>query len=103
MSKHVMPVSHYLAVFAALLILTVTTAEIAFVDLGPLNNVVAISIACLKALLVVLFFMHVKYSSRVTWVFAGAGFFWLIFLFGITMTDYMSRDWLHLQASIYLP
>ena len=103
MSGHVSPKSHYLAIFAALLVLTLITVKVAYLDLGPLNTVVALTIACLKGLLVVLFFMHVKYNSRLTWVFAGAGFFWLIFLFGITMADYVSRDWLDLQASIYLP
>jgi cytochrome c oxidase subunit IV len=103
MSGHVSPKSHYFAIFAALLVLTLITVKVAYLDLGPLNNVAALAIASLKGLLVVLFFMHVKYNSRLTWVFAGAGFFWLIFLFGITMADYVSRDWLDLQASIYLP
>ena len=103
MSGHVSPKSHYLAIFAALLVLTLVTVKVAYLDLGPLNTVAALTIACIKGLLVVLFFMHVKYGSRLTWGFAGAGFFWLIFLFGITMVDYVSRDWLELQASIFLP
>jgi cytochrome c oxidase subunit 4 len=52
-----------------------------------------LTIACAKALLVVLFFMHVRWSTRLTWVVAGAGFFWLLILFSITMADYMSRGW----------
>ena len=102
MSGHITPRSHYLAIFAALLVLTAITIKVAYIDLEPLNSLVAISIACLKGLLVVLYFMHVKYSSRLTWVFAGAGFFWLIFLIGITFTDYMSRDWLELQPSSFI-
>ena len=62
-------------------------------DLGALNNVVMLAIACTKALLVILFFMHVRWSSRLTWVVAASGFFWLLILFGITMTDYLTRGW----------
>jgi cytochrome c oxidase subunit 4 len=63
------------------------------VDLGALNNVVMLAIACTKALLVILFFMHVRWSSRLTWVVAASGFVWLLILFGITMTDYLTRGW----------
>jgi cytochrome c oxidase subunit 4 len=53
-----------------------------------------LAIACTKALLVVLFFMHVRWSTRLTWVVAASGFFWLLIMFTITMSDYMSRGWL---------
>ena len=66
----------------------------AFVDMGPMNNVVMLTIAIIKATLVVLFFMHVRWSTRLTWVVAAAGFFWLLILFGITMGDYMTRGWI---------
>ena len=62
-------------------------------DLGALNNVVMLAIACTKALLVILFFMHVRWSTRLTWVVAASGFVWLLILFGITMTDYLTRGW----------
>jgi cytochrome c oxidase subunit 4 len=90
---HVAPKSLYYAVFAALVVGTILTVIVARFDLGALNNVVMLTIACTKALLVVLFFMHVRWGTRLTWVVAGAGFFWLLILFSITMSDYMSRGW----------
>jgi cytochrome c oxidase subunit 4 len=90
---HVAPKSLYYFVFLALVVGTVLTVIVAKFDLGPLNNVVMLTIACTKALLVVLFFMHVRWGTRLTWVVAGAGFFWLLILFSITMSDYMSRGW----------
>jgi cytochrome c oxidase subunit 4 len=91
---HVAPKSLYYTIFAALMIGTLLTVVVAFYDLGYLNNVVMLAIACTKALLVILFFMHVRWSSRLTWVVAGSGFFWLLILFTITMSDYLSRGWL---------
>ena len=90
---HVAPISLYLAVFAALMVGTILTVVVAKFDLGALNNIVMLAIACTKALLVVLFFMHVRWGTRLTWVVAGSGFFWLLILFTLTMTDYMSRGW----------
>jgi cytochrome c oxidase subunit 4 len=83
----------YYAVFAALIVGTALTVGAAEVDLGALNNIVMLLIACTKAALVVLFFMHVRWSTRLTWVVAASGFFWLLILFGLTMTDYLSRGW----------
>src|SRR5688572_8344764 len=93
MSGHVSPKSLYYAIFGALMVLTVITVAAAFVNLGALNFPVAISIAILKATLVVLFFMHVKYSSRLTKMVVGTSFFFLAILFALTLTDYMSRGW----------
>jgi cytochrome c oxidase subunit 4 len=93
MSGHVAPKSLYYLIFLALMIGTGLTVLVAKFDLGPLNNIVMLSVACVKALLVILFFMHVRWGSRLTWVVAGSGFFWLLILFSITMTDYMSRGW----------
>jgi cytochrome c oxidase subunit IV len=93
MSGHVTPKSLYYFVFLALIVGTGLTVLVAMFDLGPLNNIVMLTIACGKALLVVLYFMHVRWGTRLTWVVAGSGFFWLIILFGITMGDYMSRGW----------
>jgi cytochrome c oxidase subunit IV len=93
MSGHVTPKSLYYFVFLALLVGTGLTVVVAMFDLGPLNNIMMLTIACAKALLVILFFMHVRWSSRLTWVVAGSGFFWLLILFGLTMGDYMSRGW----------
>jgi len=83
----------YYMVFGALILGTILTVAAAKVDMGALNNIVMLVIACTKASLVILFFMHVRWSSRLTWVVAMAGFFWLLILFGIGMSDYMSRGW----------
>ena len=82
----------YALVFLALLVLTGLTTAIAFLDLGgSINTTVALAIAVGKALLVILYFMHVRYSDRLTWVFASAGFFWLLILIGGTMDDVLTR------------
>jgi len=93
MSGHVAPKSMYVWVFLALIVGTGLTVAAAFVDMGALNNVVMLGIAITKATLVVLFFMHVRWSTRLTWVVAASGFFWLLILFGLTMMDYLSRGW----------
>ena len=94
-SDHVVSIKLYSAIFGALLAMTLATAGAAFIDLGGnLNTVVAMLIAARKALLVILFFMHVRYSSRLTWVFVGAGFFWLMILLSLTLADVLSRRWL---------
>ena len=81
----------YLAVFTALLVLTGLTVAAAFVDLGPVNTPVAMGIACLKAFLVLAWFMHLKVSHRLVWVFVGAGFVWLMLLIGFTVGEGFSR------------
>ena len=93
MSEHKVPVSTYLVVFACLLVLTALTVYAAEQDLGRLNAAVALTIATTKASLVVLFFMHVKYSSRLTQLFVVAGIIWLGILIFITMSDFLSRTW----------
>ena len=90
---HLAPKGLYYTIFIALLVGTAITVAVAFVDLGPMNNVVMLAIASAKALLVILFFMHVRWSTRLTWVVAGAGFFWLLILLSITMADYLTRGW----------
>jgi cytochrome c oxidase subunit IV len=92
MSEHVLPSKLYYGIWGALLCLTVLTAWIATVDLGPLNTVVALFIATGKALLVVLFFMHVKYTSeRMTKLVIVAAIFWLLLLLGLSLADYTTR------------
>ncbi|PYR95217.1 MAG: oxidase [Acidobacteria bacterium] len=93
MSGHVAPKTMYYAVFLALLAGTGLTVAAAFFDMGAMNNVVMLAIASIKALLVILFFMHVRWSTRLTWVVVASGFFWLLIMFGLTMTDYFSRGW----------
>jgi cytochrome c oxidase subunit 4 len=84
----------YFAVFAALLGLTAVTVAVAFVDLGALNTVVAMTIAVVKGLLVMLFFMHLRGSEKLVWLYAAAGFAWLAVLILLTMSDIVSRAWL---------
>ena len=91
MSGHVSPKSMYYTIFGALMIFTALTVGVAFIDLGILNFPVAIGIAVTKATLVILFFMHVNHSSKLTKLIVGASFFFLILLFGLTMMDYLSR------------
>ena len=90
---HVSSIAFYLLIFGALIVGTVLTVVVAKFDLGPLNNIVMLTVACAKALLVILYFMHVRWSTRLTWVVAASGFFWLLILFTLTMADYMSRGW----------
>jgi cytochrome c oxidase subunit IV len=84
----------YFGIFAALMVFTGITVGVAFINLGPFNFPVAISIAIIKATLVILFFMHVKYSSRLTKLIIGTGMFFLLIMFVLTLTDYVSRGWL---------
>jgi len=93
-ADHVAPKSLYYAVFAALIVGTLLTYAAARVDMGALNNVVMLTIALTKALLVILFFMHVRWGTRLTWLVVASGFFWLLILFSITMTDFLTRGWI---------
>jgi cytochrome c oxidase subunit 4 len=96
---HIVPVKIYVVIFLALACLTVLTTAVAFVDLGPFNNVVMLAISLLKTSLVVLFFMHVKYSTRLVPLIAVGAVVWLLIMFGITMSDYMTRGWLGAGSS----
>jgi cytochrome c oxidase subunit IV len=93
MSQHIVPRSTYVAIYLALMVLTAVTTGVAFFDLGLANPVVALSIAVLKASLVVLFFMHMRWSSRLTMVVAGSALFWLGIMLVLTMSDYATRGW----------
>ena len=90
---HIASVKSYVGIFLLLMVLTTVTVLVAYVNLGQLNKVVALGIATLKATLVILYFMHVKYSSRLTKVVIMSGFFFLIILLALTMVDYGSREW----------
>jgi cytochrome c oxidase subunit 4 len=90
-----------LAVFIALLALTALTTGVAFINLGGVGNVaVALAIAITKAVLVALYFMHLRYSTRLTVVFAGAGIFWLGILVALTLSDYISRGWVRMFEAV---
>ena len=95
MSEHIVSRKVYFAIFGALMVGTAVTVMVAFIDLGAkFNTIVALTVAVIKATLVVLYFMHVRYSSRLTWVIVGSGLFWLGIMFALTLSDYMSRGWL---------
>ena len=92
MSEHIVPTRTYYVIFLMLMACTALTVWVAYLDLGPLNTIAAIAIAVFKAVLVVLFFMHVKYSSKLTWAVIAGGVFWLLILLTI-MGDYLTRAW----------
>ena len=94
MSQLLVPRQLYYRVFVALLGLTLLTVGVAFLDLGSLNTIIALTIAVVKALLVLLFFMHLRYSSSLIWIVWGAGIFWVMLLLTITLSDYLTRSWL---------
>ena len=90
---HVVPTRVYYTIFATLLVCTYLTWQVAFFDLGPLNTVAALTIAVFKAVLVVLFFMHVKYGTRLTRLVVIGGVFWLMILLALLLSDYLTRGW----------
>jgi cytochrome c oxidase subunit 4 len=92
-TDHVLPARTYYVVFAVLMFCTYLTWQVAYFDLGPMNTVAALAIAIFKATLVVLFFMHVKYSTRLTWAVVVGSVFWLGILLALTMSDYLTRAW----------
>jgi len=93
-STHIVPVSTYIFVFLALIVGTVITWQVALIDLGRFNVIVALTIAVSKATLVILFFMHVKYSPRLTKLVVLSGVFWLIILLTVTEADLLTRTWM---------
>ncbi len=90
---HVVPVRVYYIIFATLMALTAITVAVAYVDLGAMNAVVALVIACFKATIVVLYFMHVKYSTRLIKLTVVAGLYWMGILLALTLGDYLTRGW----------
>src|SRR5438067_10914457 len=94
MSEHIVYPRVYVVIFLALLLGTGVTAGVAFFDFpGPLNAVVALTIAVIKATLVVLYFMHVRYGGRLIWLVIGSAIFWLAIMFALTISDYWTRTW----------
>ena len=93
MSEHIVSRQVYFVIFGALMVGTALTVIAATINFGVMNDVIAMTIAVGKALLVLLFFMHVRYSSRLIWVIVASMFFWLLILLLLTLTDYTSRDW----------
>jgi cytochrome c oxidase subunit IV len=93
MSLPIVPQKTYIIVFFSLIGLTLLTTGVAFIDLGPFNTVVALAIAFSKMLLVVLFFMGVRYSGGLVRIVIVAGIFWLALLIALTTSDYHTRSW----------
>jgi len=98
-ADHVVPLKIYFAIFAALMVLTAATVAVAYVDLGAMNTFVALAVAVTKATLVILFFMHVKYSTKLTWLVVASGFVFLAIMIGFTLADVVSRGWLGTPGS----
>ena len=92
--QHVIASSVYVGIWAVLMVLTAVTVFASFLELGDLNIVLALVIATIKATLVVLFFMHLYYSSKLTKVTMVAAIFFLFLLLALSMTDYLTRGWL---------
>jgi cytochrome c oxidase subunit 4 len=94
-SEHIVtPVRTYVAVFLTLLVLTGITYLVSLQDFGWMNTPIALAVALVKASLVVMIFMGVRYNTPLTKVVVVAGFFWLFILFGLTLNDYLTRGWL---------
>ena len=95
MSEHIVSVKVYLAILLVLIVGTVVTVWAGFRDFpGPLNVIIALTIASVKATLVVLYFMHLRYSTRLVWVIFISALFWMGLLFALTLSDYWTRQWL---------
>ena len=94
MTEHIVTKKQYALIFAILMLLTLATTAIGMIDLGRLNVVVALVIATIKALLVVLFFMHIYWSSKLNKLVVVSGVVWLALLFWLMLTDVFSRGWL---------
>src|ERR671927_2022632 len=97
MSEHIVPVRVYVTIFLVLLVGTALTVAAAFVDFPwKFNTIIALTIAVAKATFVVLYFMHVRYSSRLVWVIVASALFWIGILFALTFSDYWTGGWLSL-------
>lgn len=95
MSEHIVSVKIYLGILGVLIIGTALTVGAGFIDFpGPLNVIIALTIASIKATLVVLYFMHLRYSVRLVWVIFISALFWMGILFALTLSDYWTRQWL---------
>jgi cytochrome c oxidase subunit IV len=93
-TSHIDSVKTYIVILVTLLIATIATALVATVDLGPFNIIVALTIACIKMMLVALFFMHVRYSTRLTRLVMVGGLLWLGILLTLSFADFATRGWI---------
>ena len=91
MSEKIVSKKVYFTIFALLIVFTIITVWVASIDLGPLNTIVALTVAVTKAILVALWFMHIKYSNRLTQIVVASGLFWLVIMIALTLFDYKTR------------
>jgi cytochrome c oxidase subunit 4 len=98
MTQHISSRQTNVIVFLALLALLFATVAGAYLPLGPLHFPTAMTIAVAKAVLIVLFFMHLKYSHRLTALVSAASFLWLGIMIALTLSDYLSREWLEIPG-----
>lgn len=94
MRQHVVSVRTNVTIFLILQLLLVATVVAAYLPLGKLHLTTSLAIAIAKAILIILYFMHIRWSPKLSWIFASAAFVWLAILLALTMSDYLSRDWL---------
>ena len=94
MSEHIVPKKTYIFVWMFLLIMLGVTVAVSYVRLGWLNAVAAVGIAVTKAVVIIMFFMHVRYNRHLVWIFVCAGFFWLSILFALSFGDYLTRAYM---------
>ena len=95
---HILTVRTYLTVYIALLVLLVATVGAAFINVEPFNFALTMIIALAKAIMILLIFMHVRYSERLVWVFSSAAFLWLAILIALSLNDYFTRGWLNIPG-----
>lgn len=93
MSEHIVPPRTYIVSYVILVTMTLVTTGVAFINLGLFNPVAALTIAVFKALIVVLFFMHARYSPKLIWIVGGTAVFWLGILLALLLSDYLTRGW----------
>jgi cytochrome c oxidase subunit 4 len=102
MSEAVISRRTYVTVWAALLVLLGATVGAAYINLGRLNVLAALSIASMKALIIGLYFMHLRYSPRLIWAYAGGALLWLGMMFAFSFSDYLARSLLP-DPTVWLP
>jgi cytochrome c oxidase subunit IV len=98
MKHHIASIQTNVTIFVLLLLLLLGTVGAAYLPLGSLHFPVAMSVAIAKAVLIVLYFMHMKYSHRLTAVIFTASFLWLAIMIALTVSDYLSRDWIKIPG-----
>jgi cytochrome c oxidase subunit IV len=95
---HILPVRTYLTIYIGLLVLLGATVGAAYINVEPFNFALTMVIALAKAVMILLIFMHVRYSERLIWVFSSAAFLWLAILIALSLNDYFTRGWLNISG-----